>query len=57
MPEVSAHWGRLVAHRGRRKMLGASFQEYAIYWIGMVVITLGAVGAGIWQMIKHRRDD
>lgn len=38
-------------------MLGVSFQEYAIYWIGMALITLGAMGAGIWQMIKHRRDD
>jgi cytochrome oxidase assembly protein ShyY1 len=38
-------------------MLGVSFQEYAIYWIGMALITMGAVGAGIWQMIKHRQDD
>lgn len=37
-------------------MLGVSFQEYAIYWIGMAIITVGVVGAAIWQLIKRRRD-
>lgn len=37
-------------------MLGVSFQEYAIYWIGMALITVGAVGGAIWQLIKRRRD-
>ena len=37
-------------------MLGVSFQQYAICWIGLALITGGAVGAAIWQLIKRRRD-
>ena len=35
-------------------MWGVSFGDYVVYWIGLVVITVGAVIAGIISWIRKR---
>lgn len=35
-------------------MWGVSFGDYVIYWIGLAVITVGAIIAGIISVIRKR---
>lgn len=35
-------------------MWGVSLGDYAIYWIGLAVITIGAIIAGIISVIRKR---
>lgn len=35
-------------------MWGVSFGDYVVYWIGLAVITVGAVIAGVVSMIRKR---
>ena len=35
-------------------MWGGSFGDYIVYWIGLAVITVGAIIAGIISVIRKR---
>jgi len=35
-------------------MWGVSLSDYVIYWIGLAVITVGAIVAGIISVIRKR---